>query len=103
MPTIPGRNPQVQETWTQGSTATGSIFSVSRNAKALLAKPAVPPRREVEELKTLQAMIDYIHLNPVRRGLVERSEDWEWSSARFYAGMNPVKIAMDRSLPMFQE
>ena len=30
------------------------------------------------------AAIDYIHLNPVRRGLVERIEDWRWSSARWY-------------------
>ena len=25
--------------------------------------------------------ISYIHMNPVRRGLVEKPEDWEWSSA----------------------
>jgi putative transposase len=28
--------------------------------------------------------IDYIHLNPVRRGLCERPADWKWSSARAY-------------------
>ena len=27
----------------------------------------------------------YIHRNPVRRGLVERPEDWQWSSFRHYA------------------
>src|SRR5215831_3376013 len=27
----------------------------------------------------------YIHRNPVRRGLCERPEDWEWSSFRHYA------------------
>ncbi|NNJ27667.1 transposase [Alienimonas chondri] len=32
------------------------------------------------------AAIDYIHANPVRRGLVERSTDWLWSSARQFAG-----------------
>lgn len=26
----------------------------------------------------------YIHRNPVTRGLVERPEDWEWSSYRHY-------------------
>ena len=26
--------------------------------------------------------VDYIHWNPVRRGLVERPEDWAWSSYR---------------------
>ncbi len=28
--------------------------------------------------------IDYMHANPVRRGLCERPTDWEWSSARAY-------------------
>jgi|SRR5665213_2934097 len=27
----------------------------------------------------------YMHRNPVKRGLVERPEDWEWSSFRHYA------------------
>ena len=27
----------------------------------------------------------YIHRNPVRKGLCERPEDWEWSSFRHYA------------------
>ena len=37
-------------------------------------------------------MIDYLHANPVRRGLVARAEDWEWPSARWYAGLRPVKL-----------
>ena len=43
-------------------------------------------------------MIDYIHTNPVRRGLVARVEDWEWSSARWYAGLRPVKLQMDEGV-----
>src|SRR5207302_1617418 len=39
--------------------------------------------RNVVEPATLGAVIAYIHANPVRRGLVERPEDWEWSSARW--------------------
>jgi len=35
-------------------------------------------RKRIEKLK-------YIHRNPVTRGLVERPEDWEWSSFRHYA------------------
>ena len=30
------------------------------------------------------AAINYIHENPVRRGLVTRGIDWKWSSARWY-------------------
>ncbi len=51
--------------------------------------------RNVIEPVTLLQMIEYIHNNPVRRGLVEKATDWVWSSARFYAGMRPVPIAMD--------
>jgi putative transposase len=34
--------------------------------------------------KALLASIDYIHRNPIRRGLCERVEQWKWSSARFF-------------------
>ena len=56
--------------------------------------------RNVVELSTVEKMIDYIHLNPVRRGLVDRPEDWPWSSARWYAGIRPVPIEMDATIPM---
>ena len=51
------------------------------------------------EIETVHAMIDYFHANPVRRGLVESATDWEWSSARWYANLLPVRIEMDRTLP----
>jgi len=28
--------------------------------------------------------LNYMHANPVKRGLVERPGDWTWSSCRFY-------------------
>ncbi|HUI40513.1 MAG TPA: hypothetical protein VL523_00945 [Terriglobia bacterium] len=30
--------------------------------------------------------MEYIHQNPVSAGLVERAEDWPWSSVRDYTG-----------------
>ena len=30
--------------------------------------------------------VEYIHLNPVRAGLVKHAEDWPWSSAHGYLG-----------------
>lgn len=54
--------------------------------------------RNVDQVETLRAMIDYIHLNPVRRGLVEKTVDWEWSSARWYNGSKSVWIEMDDSI-----
>ena len=33
---------------------------------------------------TLMTMIDYIHMNPVRRGLVEKPAEWTWSSPAWF-------------------
>jgi putative transposase len=54
--------------------------------------------RNITSMAALRAIIDYIHANPVRRGLVARAEDWEWSSARWYAGVSPVRLDMDRQV-----
>ncbi len=35
----------------------------------------------------LMAAVRYVEVNPVRAGLVERAQDWEWSSARFHLGL----------------
>ena len=57
--------------------------------------------------KHLKAALCYVSLNPVRAGLVERAEDWPWSSVRAHlAGRDDelvtVKPALDR-LPSFRE
>lgn len=51
--------------------------------------------RNVIRSATLRSMVQYLHANPVRRGLVAQAEDWEWSSARWFAGVRPVPIEMD--------
>ena len=35
--------------------------------------------------KEFRQRLDYMHLNPVRQGFVERLEEWPWSSARNFA------------------
>lgn len=35
-------------------------------------------------MKAVRASIDYIHNNPVKRGLCQKAREWRWSSARFY-------------------
>ena len=35
-------------------------------------------------LEVLQGKLNYIHDNPVRAGLVEKQEEWKWSSAADY-------------------
>ena len=54
--------------------------------------------RNVFRERSVPAIIDYIHANPVRRGLVERPTDWLWSSARFWDGCTDVPIRMDQPL-----
>jgi len=36
--------------------------------------------RNVRDHEELLAVVDYIHANPVKRGLVARKSDWRWSS-----------------------
>src|SRR3954463_11975975 len=40
--------------------------------------------RNLSTPAVIQAAIDYIHMNPVRRRLVTRAADWKWSSASWY-------------------
>lgn len=51
--------------------------------------------RNVTEPATLERMIDYLHLNPVRKGLVERAADWQWSSAGWFQGQEPSQLKPD--------
>jgi len=40
--------------------------------------------------KVMIQKIEYIHNNPVKRGFVDRPEDWRYSSARNYLGMEAL-------------
>ncbi|MBV6459897.1 MAG: hypothetical protein HONBIEJF_03055 [Fimbriimonadaceae bacterium] len=49
--------------------------------------------RNLYGTKAMWAAIDYIHVNPVRRGLCEHSTDWPFSSAKAYAeGYDPLGL-----------
>jgi putative transposase len=37
----------------------------------------------------------YMHMNPVKRGLVEDPKDWRWSSYSFYQGRGAVLVEID--------
>jgi putative transposase len=39
--------------------------------------------------------VQYIHNNPVMRGLVASPVDWPWSSARWYSGRREGTLALD--------
>jgi len=59
--------------------------------------------RNVYDVATAYQIIEYIHNNPVRRGLVARAEDWPWSSAAEWAGKEDVILKIDRTLPALIE
>ena len=40
----------------------------------------------IESESIMRQKLDYIHYNPVKRGYVDKQEDWRYSSARVYAG-----------------
>ena len=45
--------------------------------------------------RALRAKLDYIHKNPITRGLVDRADQWAWSSYRYYEYDDDSVIAMD--------
>ncbi len=51
--------------------------------------------RNVTSQEEMEEKINYIHQNPVRRGLVERATDWAWSSARWYLGERDSVVIID--------
>ncbi len=48
----------------------------------------------ITECDEMLKLVEYLHNNPVRRGLVERPDAWYWSSARawLYGDEQPLKI-----------
>jgi putative transposase len=56
--------------------------------------------RNIIEPATAHQEIEYLHNNPVRRGLCPKPEDWPWSSAADYAALRSGPLTLDRqSLP----
>lgn len=45
--------------------------------------------RNLFTTNAIESSIDYIHNNPVKRGLCRRAVDWKWSSARYYLADPP--------------
>jgi hypothetical protein len=49
---------------------------------------------------TFMQRLHYIHQNPVRAGLVERAEDYRWSSVRFWnrcvSDEEPLQVDFDK-------
>jgi putative transposase len=50
---------------------------------------------EIDGQKKLEEKLTYMHLNPVRAGLVARMIDWQWSSARWYEERQSVEVPIE--------
>lgn len=45
--------------------------------------------KRIEFESQLIATIDYIHLNPVKDGFVQKASEWQWSSIHYYLAAKP--------------
>ena len=77
------------------------------NHSRLQSGPLFQPRffdRALRTVREYNLKVQYIHLNPVKAGLVRSPEDWPWSSVHDYAGTidrapaTPSGLAVDRVL-----
>ena len=50
----------------------------------------------VLSLQRKNEKLDYMHMNPVKRGLVGNPKDWPWSSYCYYMPAGNVLLAIDR-------
>lgn len=50
---------------------------------------------EIFTEQNIREKLDYMHMNPVRAGLVERAVDWKWGSARWYEQRKPVGVPVN--------
>ena len=58
--------------------------------------------RNLRTVADIYEKIEYVHNNPVRRGLVRCARDWPWSSSQAWETASDMPIAIDRhSLPLF--
>lgn len=47
---------------------------------------------QIDSRQKLEEKLTYMHMNPVRAGLVEKPADWKWSSARWYEHQQSVGV-----------
>ena len=57
--------------------------SYKRESKYQIWQESFHPQQILSD-RIFQQKIDYIHFNPVKRGLVNKPEEWRYSSAAYY-------------------
>ena len=56
--------------------------------------------RTLRTVKEYNEKVGYIHLNPVKAGLVQQPEEWPWSSVREYSGTIQEEATRHPILPI---
>jgi len=74
-------------------------INAGRRERGLLWQPRFFDRA-VRTVKEYHEKVEYIHLNSVRAGLVERAEEWPWSSVRDYTGWLSGTVSAHPILPV---
>jgi putative transposase len=84
--------------------SSNSLLNTARRQQGQIWQPRFFDRA-LRTVKEYFEKVEYIHQNPVRRGLVRRAEDWPWSSIHEYGPLPmqndiPTALRIDRvSLP----
>ena len=52
--------------------------------------------RNIRDEDEMLRKVEYVHVNPVNRGLVDKPVDWRWSSARWFAGIRDGAVEVDQ-------
>ena len=93
-PRFPLSISRVMESIKVGSTLR---INAGRKESGLLWQPRFFDRA-LRSVKEYYEKVGYIHLNPVRAGLVKRAEDWPWSSVHDYSGSLSAAVSANRIL-----
>jgi len=56
--------------------------------------------RALRTVKAYHEKVEYIHLNPVKRGLVTKPEEWRWSSTHDHTGTLQQPTGTNSVLPV---
>jgi putative transposase len=93
-PRFPVTISRVMESIKVGSTLR---INAGRGERGLLWQPRFFDRA-LRRVKEYYEKVEYIHLNPVRAGLVKRAEEWQWSSVHDYTGGLSATFRPNRTL-----
>ena len=56
--------------------------------------------RALRTVRAYSEKVEYIHLNPVKAGLVPRPQDWKWSSVHDYTGTVQAPAGAGSPIPV---